>query len=184
METELVSLREEVVVLREENGTITITEPGKIHAIRLETDCPLTWKWRVYVPEGRKVVFRHQAFEIPKDAFCGKVGMVPLSGPAEVVVVARIEKCNSKYYNWRSVVSVNGGSCYNYIPPESSQWLETGTAGFSHTGVGRSVAVEKDEGPFLLHRRRNHSPGAAYDINELEDGLIVWISNAIPELEH
>ena len=39
--------------LRQELGCLTITEPTKLHAVKVRTDQPKTWSYRVHLPEGR-----------------------------------------------------------------------------------------------------------------------------------
>ncbi len=39
-------------ILRQELGSLTITEPKQIHAVKLRSTASKTWSYRVYLPEG------------------------------------------------------------------------------------------------------------------------------------
>jgi len=62
---ELQPLRNEVVRLRQEQGRLTITDPNKIYAIRVMTDEPDTWKWRVYLPPNKKYSMHTRLHTVP-----------------------------------------------------------------------------------------------------------------------
>ena len=51
--------------LRQELGCLTITQPEKIHAIKLRTDQPKTWSYRVYLPKGKNYYFGSQINSLP-----------------------------------------------------------------------------------------------------------------------
>lgn len=51
--------------LRQEVGALTITEPKKIHAIRLKSIQPRTWSYRVHLPKGRQYYFACQINSLP-----------------------------------------------------------------------------------------------------------------------
>ena len=48
--------------LRQELGCLTITEPTKLHAVKVRTDQPKTWSYRVHLPEGRQYYFACRPF--------------------------------------------------------------------------------------------------------------------------
>lgn len=47
-------MRQELKRLRSEVGELHIEDPRKLHAVRVETDQNLDWKWRIWVPEGKR----------------------------------------------------------------------------------------------------------------------------------
>jgi hypothetical protein len=62
---ELAPLREEVLRLREEQGRLTIADPNKIYAIRVMTEEPNAWRWRVYLPPHQKYLLHTRLHTIP-----------------------------------------------------------------------------------------------------------------------
>jgi hypothetical protein len=51
-------MKAEIRLLRTELGYLTIDDPEKITAIKLQSGDPLTWQWRIYLPPGRKYRIR------------------------------------------------------------------------------------------------------------------------------
>ncbi len=51
---ELVPLRAELRRFRDEAGSLSIDDPTKLHAIRLQSLDDSTWKFRIYVPKGQR----------------------------------------------------------------------------------------------------------------------------------
>src|SRR5687767_8697943 len=58
-------LRVEVRRLRDETGVLSVDDPTKIHAIQVQTENDLTWKWRVWIPENRIYVLRSVGGGVP-----------------------------------------------------------------------------------------------------------------------
>jgi hypothetical protein len=85
-------LREEVRRLRNETGRLFVEDKTKLHAIEVETDNELTWKWRVWIPENRTFVVHFTGENIP-DGFPQRNRMsIGLSEPGEQVITYRIQR--------------------------------------------------------------------------------------------
>ena len=176
LNSELIPMREEVQTLRDETGQLTISEAEKIHAIQMATDYPLAWKWRVYIPDGRKVDLSHHTHQIPKESL-PKTNGHEIAGPGEFVVTVKLDKQPDG--RWRSSLSCNGVTTFQIFPEGASGWLTEGHSGSQFKQVHRTVSVEKSGEPFVLMRKRVfYKRGQIPPANEpaLTDGLLVWLS--------
>ena len=80
---EIGPLREEVSRLRNEVGELNIEDPEKLHAIQVETDNELEWKWRIWVPEGASYRLRGDGGPVPKEGYPTNGGTMYLRDPGE-----------------------------------------------------------------------------------------------------
>lgn len=174
---DLESLRTEVRKLRDETGQLTIDDPEKIHAIQIVTDYPLAWKWRIYIPEGRKVRIANYNHQISKDGLPEANNGLPLIGPKEFVVTVKLDKQPDG--RWRSGVSCDGQTTYRIIPDGATSWLDEGESGSQFKQVHRDVSVEQAGEPLVLLRKRVfYDRGQIPPVNEpaKTDGLLVWLA--------
>ena len=174
--SELIPMREEVQALRDETGQLTISDVEQIHAIQMATDYPLAWRWRVYIPEGRKVRLAHETHQISKEELPEANGH-EIAGPGEFVVTVTLDKQPDG--KWRSSLSCDGVTTYRLFPEDANRWLTEGGSGSQFEQVFRTVSVERSGEPFVLLRKRVfYNRGQIPPSNEpaLTDGLLVWLS--------
>ncbi len=178
LNAELEPLRKEVRKLRDETGKLTINDPEKIHAIQMVTDYPLAWKWRVYIPAGRKVRVAHQTYGISKDGLPESNGGSYLTGPKEFVVTVKLDKQPDG--RWRSGISCDGATKYRVFADDATTWLTKGLSGSQSKQVHRVVSVEQTGEPLVLLRKRvfYNRRGQIPPANEpaQTDGLLVWLA--------
>jgi hypothetical protein len=62
-------LRAEVRRLRNEVGELSIDDRTKVYAIRIPTKEPLSWKWRVWLPDATGGVIHFHFGEVARDGF-------------------------------------------------------------------------------------------------------------------
>lgn len=175
---EVQKLRNEVQKLREETGQLTITDPEKIHAIQMVTDYPLAWKWRVYIPAGRKVHIAHKTHRISKEELPKANGGPSLVGPKEFVVTVNLDRQPDG--TWRSAISCNNVTVREVIPEDATTWLTKGESGSWSEQVRRAASVEQTGEPLVLLRRRVFygRVGQVPPVNEpaFTDGLLIWLA--------
>lgn len=173
---ELGPLRREVRELRDETGQLTIEDAEKIHAIQMATDYPLAWKWRVYIPSGRKILLRHHVDQITKEGLPQNSGYLTLVGPKEVIVTVKLDQQPDG--RWRCGITSDGATSYEPFPEEASRWLKKGKSGSLTHQVGRTVAVERAGEPLVLLRQRVFYEKGTIPprIEPAEtDGILVWL---------
>jgi hypothetical protein len=166
-------LREEVRGLRNEVGRISVDDPTKLHAIRVDTADELTWKWRIWVPENRVYVIRCFGQEVPKDGFPSEGGSIWLREPGEHVIQYRIERDrrDDKWYGQLETVS---GSVGKDLQPWVSWSSKTSTSG----GVGNTTrSFDADERVELIRHRVSQS-GDSTKIEDPAAGFMIWLEPA------
>ena len=178
--SELVPMRREVRQLRDNAGVLSIDDPSKLQAIAVDTYTHNAWKWRVWIPAGKKYSLRFAGSQIPKKDLFPDVHQ-SLRGDSkaeghEIEVVARIEKRLSG----QLLLAVNSGSVttYHAINEKDAKWLVDSSSGWTSEGVGKSTTVAKSDSPFVLMRRRvfyrkgSVPPTPQPDVT---DGVLIWI---------
>ena len=187
-----VNLRREVGPLRQENrrlrlqvGELGIDDPAVLQAIGVETYVTKSWKWRVWVPEGRRLAVYVAVESVPKPGmpeidFPRSAGRLEInrrnSEGAEVEVALAAERTLDGAVRW--ILREGDASAYVTVPPAASDWLLGRFMGSS--GGGRvGVQVKEAPGsPLVLVQKRVYyergqipPPGAA----PTGDGVMAWI---------
>src|SRR5262245_4620503 len=85
-------LRAELRRLRNEVGALSIEDPTKPHAIQVRIVDDNTWKWRVWIPEGKKYELKIATQDIPQQGFPQSNGSMVLDEPGETWVQYRIAR--------------------------------------------------------------------------------------------
>jgi hypothetical protein len=171
-------LRIENSKLRNEVGRLTI-EPGqedRIHAIRIPSFEKSTWRWRVYVPDGKTLSVKVTVGQIPVDGFPRKNFQDQLPAGQHVLSVA----IRSNGDKWELVTYQEqtgfGHSRFHQLTSEDVQWLDSTAGGTASHGVTQTTQAGATDQPFLLLRSRfipdrfNKNPPA------LCDGIMIWLS--------
>ena len=181
---------DENVKLRTELGYLTIEDRSKVHVVQLATHEDLTWQWRVYVPEGAKVVLKAAAQEIPEYGLPAEWHAGSECPPGEYSLTAAVRR--DREGQWEFSVAGGGMLSRSGIPEAATKWLEkkASTKGWS-AGIGATET--KDAGkPLRLLRVLSQAhlpPGVSPTIaasdehpggkpNHIGDGLMIWIDDA------
>jgi hypothetical protein len=127
---EIQPLRAEVRRLRDEVGELVIDDESKIHVIRVNTRDELSWKWRVWVPQGHAIEVHVTDDVSPKLGASGG-GSIWLRNPGENVLEFRIEK-DRRDDRWYGALSAGSGSVGKYEQP----WVNWPATSTSASGVG------------------------------------------------
>jgi hypothetical protein len=170
---ELVPLRAEVRRLRDEVGELSMDDKAKLYAIRVRAGEDFTWKWRVWVPEGRAYEIRYAGDQIPKQGFPRATGMISFNQPGEHWIEYRISR-HARSGDMMGELTANvgsvGGGEQKWV---SDSWVSTGD------GVG-TTTEEFDPGqPVVLTRNRIST--TVNDSSKIEDpsrGFMIWLAPA------
>ncbi|MCO6044501.1 hypothetical protein NG895_11350 [Aeoliella sp. ICT_H6.2] len=176
---ELIPLRAEVQRLRDEAGYLTIEDPTKLHAIRLESESPLVWRWKVWVPAGPgKVWMGAKVGDIPaadQMQVLGGVGTLRHDAQELIVTVAVFQDLDEK---WKLSVRFGGSQSKRVLTEEQLSAMRDQSSSFG-SGVGANTQVCDDEGPLVLLRRRFIPKGVNVEGGEYlktsGSGILVWI---------
>ncbi len=181
----------ELRMLRLETGYLAVSDPDKIHAIELPTLEEKTWKWRIYVPDGKRATVSHAFNKIPKEGLPkreGRTGGLGFIDSGETIVTAAFRK--GAEGQWQLIVeatsfaegqSRGGTSTRTNMSPDRLSWLDV-SRGHRTQGVSRTTSVMNGDDPLTLIRLRVNKPvqqanGAIeHKVSEEAcDGLMIWI---------
>jgi len=121
-------------------GELTISDPDKVHAIRVPTTGELKWQWRVYLPEGREFVLRLITGEVPRTGVPAHAYGVRsyLDRSGEFLLSANVEK--DRRGTW---VLAGSAPRWNFSHPlQNDEWARGGGWSFSEIELGKTISVE------------------------------------------
>lgn len=168
---EVAPLRAEVKRLRDEVGELHIEDKTKLHAIRVETENELEWKWRIWLPEGTSYKLRGFGDDIPLESFPEMGGTIYLREPGEHVVRWLI-KHDPKNDRWEGRLHHDGSS----VGSDTQPWVEWGHWSASGSGVGTSTKVyDPDEQVELVRRRYTNEKSPPADPKDPLPGFMIWL---------
>jgi hypothetical protein len=172
---ELAPLRAEVKKLRVETGKLWIEDESKSHAIEVETDDELTWKWRVWLPAGRRYVIRSHGEQISAKSFPKEGGSMWVDGGYEQVVTYRIKK-DPKNGAWKGECSLSNGAA---VGADFHKWVEWNDRVMTGEGIGKQQRVfDPPQRITLIRQRYAEGNGSSESIPDPADGFIIWIEPA------
>jgi len=196
LSTELVPLRAEVLMLRNETGRLVVEDETKIHAIRVATTKPDTWRYRVWVPENTRLWLRVEYSAVPKsDVPIGtRSGGSSLMEPGEHLIDVQIEESESRADELVARILVDGSHRTSpQLREAEHDWIVHDQLGGRHASwsgaevKAQSVATGE---PMVLLRYRpmevdniqrdaegNVRGYSHKDIEEPCEGLLLWIDD-------
>ena len=172
--------QEEISRLRGELGYLTITDRGKVHIIQLDAREDYHWRWRVYLPPGKKW------------SLCEAFGRVPPLGYENMQhgwsSIPEGEHTIEVYFdrdeNGQRRFVVRRGTGRTSMTVDDDQFEQLISAGYSTSTAGSSKTELSDVGgPIQLIRLRAHRelpggpPGARSFVtsDDPEPGFVVWL---------
>jgi hypothetical protein len=164
---------------RNELGYLTITNPDRLHLVRVPQPGSLCWRWRLYVPEENRFRLNIARQRISSDGFDAmRCGAATLS-PGEITVHASVFRDHNGKRVFR-VEEVGSSAITHSMEGAQTQWLD-GPGGWSTNTAGSGgTTLAKTGETFALLRLRAHE----YDDHKDEppdgpaDGLMIWISDS------
>jgi hypothetical protein len=163
-------LRAEVRRLRDEVGELAIDDPTKIHAIQVRQPDELTWKWRLWIPEGRGYVLRSFGGDIPKEGFPKSGGSMWFDTPGEMWVEFRIAK-DARSGQWRGTMSTRNGS----VGGGNQEWVDWSRRAGTGGGVGNTTKVFEPDDTVVLTRQRFGQVDSSDKIPDPSPGFMIWL---------
>ena len=134
---ESLRLREENVRLRNEIGELTI-EPGnenKVHAIAVPELEARTWKWRIYIPEGRTL-----GLQVQTKSNNSSGSSWSAFSPGEYTVIVALRRDLNNHFEWiiRESQGASSGETRQTASANVEKLINNYSA--SSTGVGHSTS--------------------------------------------
>ena len=171
--SELVPLREENRRLRDEVGELSIEDESKFHAILMPQSNPseFTYKWRIWVPEGRSYQLQYASKSIPKQGLPnGYGGGLPVTEPGEHWVEYRVFR-DADSGKWHDVLSTRHASVSGSYQewPDWPQRVGTGAS------VGDSTRVFEPGRTVELVRWHISQANSSAQIEYPSAGYMIWL---------
>jgi hypothetical protein len=169
---------EQIVALRAELGYLTIEDRHKVHLLELPTRGDREWKFRAYLPPGRKWRLCSSNGQIPAQGFDGvHHGWATLKeGEQTIEAFVHAPEGGEPVFVVRSPTGTSRGG----ISKEDYQRLTNGGASWS--SVGKSLQVKSPDEELRLLRYRTNREEIAADgskssrsTDEPTFGFLVWI---------
>jgi hypothetical protein len=169
-------LRAEVRQLRDEVGRLSIDDPTKLHAIEVRSVDDHTWKWRVWVPEGKTVQVHSQWGNVPRNGVPPSHNSVAInSGEYWITLSARHNKESGQ---WEETLATQGGSVGGIIQP-NEHWFDWKSTASTGEGVSHTTYVAPDKDATVVLKRfragQVNSSALLNKSNQPTPGFIVWI---------
>jgi hypothetical protein len=167
---ELVPLRAENRRLRDEVGELSIEDETKFHAVAVRTDDDLTWKWRIWIPQGGKYQLHYSSEQIPETGFAPSHGWISVGEAGEHWVEYRIRQ-DAESGQWMDQLLTQGGS----VGSSQQDWV--GWGGHTSTGKGVYNSTQSfDVGkPVVLKRFRVSQASSTSAMSKQTAGFMVWL---------
>jgi hypothetical protein len=170
---ELVPMRVELRRLRDEVGELSIEDKTKLNAIAVRTKEPFTWKWRVWIPSGRKYQLHYADRDIPRQGFPRGHGMLFISEPGEMWIEYRISR-DPNTGKWMDKLSTSNGS----VGSSQQDWVEAPRRTSSVSGVGTTTAEMPPGEIALITRQKVSTKATMTNASQIEDpssGFMIWL---------
>jgi hypothetical protein len=164
-------LRAEVRRLRDEVGALSVDDPTKPCAIRVRTKDEYTWKWRVWIPEGREYRLKYSGEQIPKNGIPQSHGSITLSDPGEIWIEYRISP-NPQSEQWSDKLYTPNAA----VGSAMQKWVKWTRRTTTNEGISYTTQVTEPGKIIVLNRERVSQTAA--DSSRIEDpsaGFMIWL---------
>ena len=181
--------------LRQELGCLTITEPTKLHAVKVRTDQPKTWSYRVHLPEGRQYYFACQINLLPLGGAPPLVANPPGPNtigslgnnsvcigrpPGKYIVTLSINLVDNKWkyrMNVRKSGDAGDGSVSgSVIEDVDGKWPMLKGA-IASQGVFNQTEISLDKSPLVLLNFRVMN-GGVISSRRSKQGCMLWVGTS------
>jgi hypothetical protein len=179
---EIDPLRRDLHMLRKAIGQLSIDDESKVHAIAVPSHDSLTWRWRVWIPQGRQVTLHYQWGNVPRKGVPSKRSSVTLS-PGEQSITLSAMQVGIRASEIEVTLDASGGMVGDSTR-SSDRWL-LGSESYITTfeGVPWSTYVASENEKVIVLKRfrvgfRVGEEMSSEELNQLDEptpGFIVWL---------
>ncbi len=165
-------LRQEVRRLRNEVGELHVEDSTKLHAIRVETDNELEWKWRIWIPESGSYRIGIGGRSVPAQGLTSPGSSTIQTDESGEHVVRYLIRRDPRDEKWHGSLHFAGMS----VGKDEQPWVDWPSHKWVGGGVGHTTQVfDKDKIVELIRLRVSKD---AKDSSQIEDpaaGFMIWI---------
>jgi hypothetical protein len=166
---EVAPLRAKLRQLRDEFGALSVGDPSKFHAIRVESHADFTWNWRVWIPDGQAYELRYVSDDIQPRGFPSVESVLTLHGPDEQWIGHRIRRDPTTGKRVAQLVTQQGtfyGSEQTWIGKSRSGEIE---------GLPTTTTVFEPGHTIQVIRCRYSRVDDNSDYDKPGDGFMIWL---------
>lgn len=164
-------LRAEVRRLRDEVGALSVADPTKPCAIRVRTTDEFTWKWRLWIPEGRSYVLKHASDKIPKQGLAQSTGSITLDEPGETWIEYRIAPDPTAGI-WMDRIRTP----HTTVGSSSQDWLKWKRKLSTEEGISYTTTSSEPGKVIILARERvSQTAAVSSNIEDPSAGFMIWL---------
>jgi len=184
LNSELGPLRNEVRRLRDEGGHLVVEDISKLHAIRVATVQPDTWRYRVWVPEGKKFWLKTEQAEVPQHGIPSQIssGGSTLIPAGEHLVNVFIQPHPDQEKSLLATIMLdNTRRSTGTLLERKHDWIDNQQVGgrlAGWSGVDPQVEIIEPSQPLVLLKYR---ASAVRNIRRNAEGAVVGHSSEIIE---
>ena len=167
-------MRQELLQLRNEVGRLHIEDPTKLHAMQVQTDNELEWKWRIWVPEGKGYRVRSHGGLVAKEGFPSDGGTIYLRESGEHVIRYRILR-DPRDGHWYGSMHAPGGS----VGKDQQPWVKWRSRTSTSGGVSSSTrsfdsTAKRVE---IIRHRVSETAKSSLNIEDPAAGFMIWLES-------
>ena len=163
-------LRAQLHQLRDETGRLSIDDPTKTHVIQVRQADDYTWKWRVWIPDGRAYQVKMATQNIPATGFPTNTGTIKADQPGEMWIEYRIHPNSDG--NWVDKLSTKfarvGGSPQPWVNWSRKKSMSEGASYHGHV-------AEPGEKILLSRFRVSQKATNSTKIEDPSAGFMIWL---------
>jgi len=170
----------EINALRKELRFLDTSDKENVHVVALESPHELTWKWRIYVPQDRKLALKSVIGNLPLGDFPENTGFMWIH-PGELVLTCMVSR--NAIGEWTKTIRIeqdgSTSDVVSTIPAKKMDWYsQAGTWGESGIllNSGQQTFSGTDNVSLVWHRKIvNGKPGQIVDPQQPSEGIVFWL---------
>jgi hypothetical protein len=164
-------MRQELMQLRNEVGTLRIEDPTKLHAVRTNTHDELEWKWRIWVPEGKRYRLHSRGGPVPEKGYPRDSFSMTFGTPGEHVIRYRISY-DPRDGVWYGYLHMLGTS----VRTDEQPWVKWPSRSSTSTGIySTTKSYDQTDQPMEIFRFRVSDADGSQSIPDPAAGFMIWL---------
>lgn len=171
----------EIAMLRRELRFLDTSDQENVHIIALETHQELTWKWRIFIPQGKTQALKSVVGELPQGDFPETSRLMWLH-PGERELTCYVSRSANGEWMQTIRTEVDGmvSDSRSKIPDEQMAWVTqqgaTHTSGVLPVTKHQQTISGTDKFGLIWYRRYvGTKPNQRVDTTQPSEGIVFWL---------
>lgn len=169
--TKIDRLKAEVRRLHDETQSLHVVNPEVPHAIQVDSDDPLVWKWKVWTPKAQKFKLFCASDQIPAKGYPDSSAELLITKPGAHLISYRVKR-DAEHQRWIGHLSVGSKTMIVGEQPWAS-WEDRSSR---EGGVAKkNTEFEQGETIVLIRRRVNEGAFSPITPTQSYAGFMIWL---------